>query len=525
MRCWRNPRWTGPNTAGPSRWRLPCPPAVPLAGTNSRPPSIPSGSSSSSGDRNPSAWGFREICHRRHPVHHQRPQDLPPRHAGVRASSRGPAIRRRTWSPGSASSAIGQGPRAEPAALPLLVSAGGGVSWRRTNSGFYLPGRDLLAQPVHHPRRRQAGGPVGRTTRPIASSKTYGNHPSFVLMAHGNEPGGKQANALSRRLGGALPRRWTRAGCGPAERAGRNCPRTSSTSRPDPRIQQWGAGLKSRINAPAAGDDDRLPRLHRLSASVPVISHEIGQWCVYPNFDEIPKYTGYLKPRNFEIFRDRLRAARHGRPGPAVPARLGQAADAVLQGGHRVRPAHAGHGRIPVARPARFPGPGHRAGRACSIRSGRRRATSPPRSTAGSATRTVPLARLRNGCSPPTTGWRRMIEIAHFGAAPLPDAVVGWRTHPARRHQPGGRPLPRADHPGRQWDRDRDDRRRPPGGLRPGSVPAGGLLVRNPTRERVGPLGVSRPGPRRRLHRDVLVTVRIRRCAHALAWRPAASCS
>src|SRR6185437_5013999 len=42
--------------------------------------------------------------------------------------------------------------------------------------------------------------------------------------------------------------------------------------------------------------------------SVPVISHEIGQWCVYPNFDEISKYTGYLKPRNFEIFRDSLNA-------------------------------------------------------------------------------------------------------------------------------------------------------------------------------------------------------------------------
>jgi uncharacterized protein YdaT len=44
--------------------------------------------------------------------------------------------------------------------------------------------------------------------------------------------------------------------------------------------------------------------------AVPVISHEIGQWCVYPNFDEIPKYTGYLKPKNFEIFHDTL--ARHG---------------------------------------------------------------------------------------------------------------------------------------------------------------------------------------------------------------------
>jgi len=38
----------------------------------------------------------------------------------------------------------------------------------------------------------------------------------------------------------------------------------------------------------------------------PVVAHEIGQWCVYPNFDEMAKYTGYLKPKNFEIFHDFL---------------------------------------------------------------------------------------------------------------------------------------------------------------------------------------------------------------------------
>ncbi|MBN2245413.1 MAG: discoidin domain-containing protein, partial [Candidatus Aminicenantes bacterium] len=38
----------------------------------------------------------------------------------------------------------------------------------------------------------------------------------------------------------------------------------------------------------------------------PVVSHEIGQWCVYPNFKEIPKYNGFLMPRNFEIFQDTL---------------------------------------------------------------------------------------------------------------------------------------------------------------------------------------------------------------------------
>src|SRR5208337_260146 len=39
---------------------------------------------------------------------------------------------------------------------------------------------------------------------------------------------------------------------------------------------------------------------------VPVVAHEIGEFQVYPNYDEIPKYRGVLLPRNLEIFRNRL---------------------------------------------------------------------------------------------------------------------------------------------------------------------------------------------------------------------------
>lgn len=42
---------------------------------------------------------------------------------------------------------------------------------------------------------------------------------------------------------------------------------------------------------------------------VPVISHEVGQYEFYPDFDEIERYTGPLKARNFEVFRERLTAA------------------------------------------------------------------------------------------------------------------------------------------------------------------------------------------------------------------------
>jgi hypothetical protein len=42
---------------------------------------------------------------------------------------------------------------------------------------------------------------------------------------------------------------------------------------------------------------------------VPIISHEIGEFEVSPDFREIPKYTGVLKARNLEIFRQRLKDA------------------------------------------------------------------------------------------------------------------------------------------------------------------------------------------------------------------------
>ncbi|OOM73729.1 beta-galactosidase [Clostridium puniceum] len=44
----------------------------------------------------------------------------------------------------------------------------------------------------------------------------------------------------------------------------------------------------------------------QLIPNVPVISHEIGQYETYPNFNEIKKYTGPLKARNFETFKEKL---------------------------------------------------------------------------------------------------------------------------------------------------------------------------------------------------------------------------
>jgi hypothetical protein len=42
---------------------------------------------------------------------------------------------------------------------------------------------------------------------------------------------------------------------------------------------------------------------------LPVISHETGQFQIYPDYKQIEKYTGVLQPRNLEIFRKRLEKA------------------------------------------------------------------------------------------------------------------------------------------------------------------------------------------------------------------------
>ena len=62
---------------------------------------------------------------------------------------------------------------------------------------------------------------------------------------------------------------------------------------------QYGTGVKE-VDAQSA--DALIP-------DVPVISHEVGQYVFYPDFSEIPHYTGPLKPRNIEAMRENLERA------------------------------------------------------------------------------------------------------------------------------------------------------------------------------------------------------------------------
>ena len=122
--------------------------------------------------------------------------------------------------------------------------------------------------------------------------RTYGNHPSFCLMTLGNEYGGRDE----------VLAHWV-------DMLRREDPRrlyTSASSNPQvtPNRQfTVAAAAASRAQAPTAISAQRISQQDR-----PLISHEVGQWMFFPNFDEMRKYTGVLEPRNFEIIRDDLKA-------------------------------------------------------------------------------------------------------------------------------------------------------------------------------------------------------------------------
>ena len=120
----------------------------------------------------------------------------------------------------------------------------------------------------------------------------YGNSPSYCLLSSGNEPAGNfmaWENAFVEHWIARDPRRVY----------------TGSTG--------WGAGGQYTISF-ARGLTWKSQRPESLTdyarnvafSRGPFLSHETGQWCVFPDFNEIRKYTGVNKALNFEIFKEIL---------------------------------------------------------------------------------------------------------------------------------------------------------------------------------------------------------------------------
>ena len=119
---------------------------------------------------------------------------------------------------------------------------------------------------------------------------TYGNHPSFITMTLGNEYGGDASLLAS----------WI-------DMLKQRDPRHlySSASEGQKTLNRQWTELQD-------GRGVRGPETQRdlrdvvASDARPIVGHEIGQWMFFPDFNEMKKYTGVMKVKNFELIRDDL---------------------------------------------------------------------------------------------------------------------------------------------------------------------------------------------------------------------------
>lgn len=131
----------------------------------------------------------------------------------------------------------------------------------------------------------------------LRMAKQYGNYASFTMLSAGNEPAGNQVKYLNdfvdfwkakdnRRVytgmsvGGSWP----------------VVPNAEYQSRGGVRGLKWDRTLET--------VSDFSSEIQKFK--VPFVAHEIGQYCVFPNFAEIEKYTGVYRAKNFEMFRQDL---------------------------------------------------------------------------------------------------------------------------------------------------------------------------------------------------------------------------
>ena len=167
-----------------------------------------------------------------------------------------------------------------------------------------------MAGPNPRPEMETAGHPQGlgrndRTNDEFARAEirrildTFGNHPSFVLFCIGNELGTSDFDVIGPWMAEARahdPRRLYAAST--ARTITPHCEYNATHHIP-------GIGpCRARFSADTRWNYEET----YAQAPVPILAHETGQVPVYPDWNELAKFTGPLKPFRLEAMREQARA-------------------------------------------------------------------------------------------------------------------------------------------------------------------------------------------------------------------------
>ncbi len=254
--------------------------------------------------------------------------------------------------------------------------------------------------------------------------ENYGNHPSFVMMAYGNEPSGENHKEYLARFVDHMKqldkRRLYTSGAG--------WPLLDNLdyyNHKGPRIQGWAEELRSVINArPPQTEFDYDELIQK--TPMPYVSHEMGQWCVYPNFREMSKYTGVLRPKNFEIFKESLEDNHMGHLADSLVLASGKLQvlcyKADIEAALRTKDM-AGFQLLDLHD---FPGQGTALVGILDPFWDEKGYVKPQDFRAFNDV-TVPLARLQKRIFRNNESLNALTEVAHYGAEPLQQVTPSWK--------------------------------------------------------------------------------------------------
>lgn len=137
-------------------------------------------------------------------------------------------------------------------------------------------------------------------------SKTYGNHPSFIMFSNGNELLGdfEMLEDITTQIKALDDRRLYTL--------------TSNFDRPVTAADDYfcaaaanGHRIRMQTFFDTISEHTRLSYDDAVKEMpVPIVSFEVGQYCVYPNVDSISDYDGNMAPVNFEAIKTDM--IRHG---------------------------------------------------------------------------------------------------------------------------------------------------------------------------------------------------------------------
>lgn len=236
----------------------------------------------------------------------------------------------------------------------------------------------------------------------------YGNHPSFAILCLGNELGGDLAwmEALVRHGQATDPRRLY----------------TSSTAWSHVPANDLDVSVIRGLRGPRTDHDfagEQPP-------ARPQVSHEVGQWMVFPNLAERRKYTGWLRPRNFEATRDLLAANGLADQAATFTRASGRLAAELYKEEIEVLLRTPGHGGFQLLDLHDFPGQ-HTSLVGVLDAFWDSKGLITPAQWRRFCAPTVPLLRLTKRTWASDEPLVATAQLAHFGPADAPAASAHWR--------------------------------------------------------------------------------------------------